>query len=174
MSRVEVRICGLGGQGIVSAGQILGRAAVYDGKNVVQTQSYGAEARGSAAKSEVIISEDKIGFPLVRRCDILVAMSQNTLDANIKDLKEKATLIIDEDLIKKIPENNAKIYKAPITKTAKIQLKSEIYANIVMLGILTNRANVVTKTSMEKAIKKIFKASAAEANLKAYKQGLKL
>ena len=65
MTRLDVRICGLGGQGVVLAGQILGRAAVYDGRNVVQTQSYGAEARGSAAKSEVIIADNKIGFPTV-------------------------------------------------------------------------------------------------------------
>ncbi|MFQ6086958.1 MAG: 2-oxoacid:acceptor oxidoreductase family protein, partial [Candidatus Bathyarchaeia archaeon] len=60
--RTEVRIAGLGGQGVILAGQILGRAAVYDGKYVVQTQSYGAEARGSAAKSEVIISDEPIKF----------------------------------------------------------------------------------------------------------------
>ncbi len=71
-----MRISGLGGQGVVLAGQILGRAAVYDGKNVVQTQSYGAEARGSTAKSEIIISDGKIGFPMVRKCDVLVAMNQ--------------------------------------------------------------------------------------------------
>jgi len=80
MTRIEVRICGLGGQGVVLAGQILGRAAVFDGKNVVQTQSYGSEARGSAAKSEIIISDEKIGYPMVRKCDILVAMSQSALD----------------------------------------------------------------------------------------------
>ncbi|MCK4435688.1 2-oxoacid:acceptor oxidoreductase family protein, partial [Candidatus Bathyarchaeota archaeon] len=62
MTKIEVRICGLGGQGVVLAGRVLGRAAVYDGKKVVQTQSYGAEARGSAAKSEVIIADKKIGF----------------------------------------------------------------------------------------------------------------
>ena len=73
--RIEIRISGLGGQGIVLAGQILGRAAVYEGKNVVQKGDYGAEARGSAAKSEVIIYDDKIGFPAVRKCDILVTMS---------------------------------------------------------------------------------------------------
>jgi len=87
LGRVEVRICGLGGQGVVLAGQILGKAAVYDGWNVVQTQSYGAEARGTTAKSEVIISDGPIGFPMVRKCDILIAMSQEALDKNVKDLK---------------------------------------------------------------------------------------
>jgi len=89
--RVEIRISGLGGQGVVLMGEILGRAAVYDGKHAVQTQSYGAEARGSAARSEVIISDEKIGFPKVRKCDVLVAMSQSALDKHLKDLREGKT-----------------------------------------------------------------------------------
>ncbi|MGD8546126.1 MAG: 2-oxoacid:acceptor oxidoreductase family protein, partial [Candidatus Bathyarchaeota archaeon] len=79
LNRTEIRISGLGGQGVVLAGQILGRAAVLSGKNAVQTQIYGAEARGSAAKSEVIISDGKIGYPYVRKCDILVTMSRIAL-----------------------------------------------------------------------------------------------
>lgn len=84
MVKVEIRISGLGGQGVVLIGQILGKAAVYDGKNAVQTQSYGAEARGTLAKSEIIISEDKIGFPTVRKCDILVAMNREALNKTLK------------------------------------------------------------------------------------------
>ena len=95
MTRIETRISGLGGQGVVLAGQILGRAAVYDGKKVVQTQSYGAEARGSAAKSEVIISDERISFPMVRECDILVVLSQEALNRNIDSLKRGAILLAD-------------------------------------------------------------------------------
>jgi len=94
---LEVRISGLGGQGVVLAGVILGRAVVYDGKYAVQTQSYGAEARGSAAKSELLISDARISFPKVRRCDILVAMSQSALDKHLKDLRATGTLLVDRD-----------------------------------------------------------------------------
>ncbi len=172
MARIEVRISGLGGQGVVLAGQILGRAAVYDGKNVVQTQSYGAEARGSDAKSEVIISNHKIGFPIVRKCDILVAMSQSALDKHVKDLKENATLIVDGDLVKKIPELKAQIHKLPITKTAETRLKSKIYANAVMLGALTRITNIVSKEAMEKAITTSIKADVVKTNLQAFQKGL--
>lgn len=92
MKKIEIRIGGRGGQGVVLAGQILGRAAVYDGKNSVQTQSYGAEARGSATKSEVIIFDSKIHFPFVRKCDLLIAMDQRAVKENIKDLKENGML----------------------------------------------------------------------------------
>ena len=92
-SKTEIRIGGSGGQGVVLAAQILGKAAILDGKNALQTQAYGAEARGSLSKSEVIVSDGKIGFPAVRRPDILIAMNQEALDKLLKDLKDDGTLI---------------------------------------------------------------------------------
>jgi len=172
--RTEIRIAGLGGQGVVLAGQILGKAAVYDGLQAVQTQSYGAEARGSAAKSEVIISDQKIGFPMVRKSDILVAMSQTALDKHLKDLKEDGVLIIDEDMIKETPHLTAQIFKVAATKTAEIELESKMHANMVMLGTLTKITNIVTQKAVEKAIKDSFKAEAAEKNITAFRAGLNL
>ena len=174
MTRTEVRICGLGGQGVVLAGQILGRAAVYDGKNVVQTQSYGAEARGSAAKSEVIISDGKIGYPLVRQCDVLVAMSQDAFDANVKGLKANAVLIVDEDLVKQIPQTGAQIHKLPITHTAKTEMNSEMYANVVMLGAITKTTKIVSEEAMKEAVLASVRKDTADANLKALETGLSL
>ena len=174
MTKVEVRICGLGGQGVVLAGQILGRAGVYDGKNVVQTQSYGAEARGSAAKSEVIVSDGRIGYPLVRKSDILVAMSQDGLDANINDLKEGAVLIVDESLVKQVPDTGFQIHKLPMTQAAKTEMQSEMYANAVMLGVLAKRTNVVSKGALEKAIEASVRTDTYEANLRAFEIGFNL
>jgi 2-oxoglutarate ferredoxin oxidoreductase subunit gamma len=156
------------------AGQILGRAAVYDGKNVVQTQSYGAEARGSAAKSEVIISDERIGYPLVRKCDVLVALTQETLDANVKDLKEDAVVIVDEDLVKKTPETKVKVHKLPITRVAKTELKSEMYANVVMLGVLTKLTKIVSREAMERAVTASVKPDTVRVNLNAFEMGLTL
>jgi len=172
--RIEVRISGLGGQGVVLAGEILGRAAVYEGKHVVQTQSYGAEARGSAAKSEVIISDSKIGFPKVRKCDILVAISQSAIERHLKDLKEKGTLIVDEDMVKRLPETKAKIFRIPATKTAEKLLKSRLYANIVILGALTKITGIVKEKAVEKAITDSLHETAIEANISGFREGLKL
>lgn len=169
--RVEVRICGLGGQGVVLAGEILGRAAVYDGKHAVQTQSYGAEARGSAAKSEVIISDESIGFPMVRKCDILVAMSQIALDKHLKDLKENGFLLVDRDMVQQVPSVKAKVFKIPATKTAETELKSSIYANVVMLGALTTITGIVSKEAVEKAIIDSVSEEAKKDNLNGLKKG---
>jgi 2-oxoglutarate ferredoxin oxidoreductase subunit gamma len=172
---VEVRICGLGGQGVVLAGQLLGKAAVNDGFNAVQTQSYGAEARGSAAKSEVIISDGKIGFPLVRRCDVLVAMSQQALDLYVKDLREDGTLIVDEGLVERLPEGlKAKVFQVAATKTAENVFKSRLYANIVMLGAVTKITGLITGGSMEKAIAEGLPEKVREVNIESFRKGLEL
>jgi len=170
--RIEVRISGLGGQGVVLAGEILGRAAAYEGKNVVQTQSYGAEARGSAAKSEVIISNSKIGFPKVRKCDILVAMSQSAVEKHLKDLKKKGVLVVDEDTVEHIPKTKAKLFRIPATKTAEKLLKSRLYANVVMLGALTKITGIVKEEAVETAITDSVPESAREANITGFREGL--
>lgn len=172
---IEIRICGLGGQGVVLAGQLLGRAAVYDGLNVVQTQSYGAEARGSSAKSEVIISDTKIGFPLVRHCDVLVAMSQQSLDLSLKDLKIDGMLILDEGSVESVPEGlKGKVFHIAATKTAEDLFKSKLYANIIMLGAVAKITKLVTANSMEKAIVEGLPENAREVNVNAFRKGLKL
>ena len=79
MNKVRKEIClsGSGGQGLILAGIILAEAAgIYDGLEVVQTQSYGPEARGGASRSEVIISEEEIDYPKVIKSDILLALTQ--------------------------------------------------------------------------------------------------
>ncbi len=172
--RVEIRIAGIGGQGAVLAGEILGRAAVLNGKYAVQTASYGAEARGGLAKSDVIISDGKVDFPLVRKCDVLVAMAQQALNAHLKDLREGGLLIVDEGLVKEVPKADVKVLKAPATKASKEALGSELYANVVMLGVLTRATGLVSVESVDEAIAKSVPASMKEANVKAFKIGLNL
>jgi len=150
----------------------LGKGAVYSGKNVVQTQSYGAEARGSAAKSDVIISDGKIGFPGVRKCDILVTMSQTALNKNLGDLKEEGILLIDICTVKNIPEIKAKVIRISATETAKEAFGASIYANMIVLGTLTKLINKVNKKAMEKAIRESVPQKTVEANIIAFRKGL--
>jgi 2-oxoglutarate ferredoxin oxidoreductase subunit gamma len=169
--KTEVRIVGLGGQGIVIAGQILGRAAAYDRKNAVQTQSYGAEARGSAAKSEVIISDGKIGFPIVRKCDVLIAMSQETLEKNVKDLEENGTLLVDSSIIRDIPETSARVFKIPATQTSEKDFGEKLYANMIMLGALVKTTSIVSSNALENSIRDTVTKKAVSVNIEAYMKG---
>ena len=173
-NKTEIIIGGSGGQGVVLAAQILGKAAVLEGRNVLQTQAYGAEARGSLAKSEVIISDHKIGFPAVRNCDILVAMSQESLNALLKDLKENGTLIIDSTNVADIPETKARVHKIPITETAKKTFGEALYANMVMLGAFTKITKLVSREAMEKTIRENVSKRTIETNVRAFQKGLEL
>jgi len=174
LKKIDIRISGFGGQGVVLAGQVLGKAAVYDGKNVVQTQSYGAEARGSAAKSEVLISDDRIGFPIVRRCDILVAMSQEAVEKNVKNLKEDCVLLVDNSVVKKVPKIKARIFKVPATEVAAKTLGEKLYANMIMLGALNKITKIVDENSMKKAIKDAVPEKVINVNMQAYEKGKEL
>jgi 2-oxoglutarate ferredoxin oxidoreductase subunit gamma len=169
--KIEIRISGLGGQGLVLAGQVLGKAAIYSGKNAVQTQSYGAEARGSAAKSEVIISDDEIGFPIVRKCDILIAMSREAVEKNVKALKEGGLLFIDSTTVKSVPKIKAKIFKIPATETSEKVFGQKLYGNMIMLGALTKITNIVSEKTLEKAIRGTVPEKAVAINIQAYKKG---
>jgi 2-oxoglutarate ferredoxin oxidoreductase subunit gamma len=159
---------------VVLAAQILGKAAVLDGKNALQSQAYGAEARGSFAKSEIIISDTQIGFPAVRKPDILVAMSQEALDKSLKDLKENGTLIVDSSSVTAIPESKAKVFRFPITETARKTFGEAMYANMVMLGAFIKITGLITVQSMEKTIKENVSAKTVETNINAFRRGLQL
>jgi 2-oxoglutarate ferredoxin oxidoreductase subunit gamma len=173
-NKTEIRFGGSGGQGVVLAAQILGKAAILDGRNALQTQAYGAEARGSMAKSEVIISDSKIGFPAVRKCDVLVAMNQESLNTLIKDMKENGMLIVDSTNVTDIPETKAQVHRIPITETAKKTFGETFYANMIMLGAFTKIANPVSREAMEKTIRENVPKKTIENNIKAFQKGLEL
>jgi 2-oxoglutarate ferredoxin oxidoreductase subunit gamma len=126
------------------------------------------------AKSEVIISDGKIGFPAVRKCDVLVAMNQESLNALLKDLKEDGTLIVDSTNVTTTPETKAKLYRIPITETAKKAFGETIYANMVMLGALTKITGLVSEQAIEKTIRENVSEKTIETNVKAFRKGLKL
>jgi 2-oxoglutarate ferredoxin oxidoreductase subunit gamma len=171
--KTEIIIGGHGGHGVVLAGQILGKAAAFDGKKVLQTQAYGAEARGSLARSEVIISDEKIGFPAVRKCDILVAMNQESLDKYLPHLKENGVLIVDST-VEKVHETKAKMYKVPAVETAKKTFRDSLFANMVILGALVKITKIVSIESMEKSIRESVPEKTMETNVNAFNKGLQL
>ncbi|MEM1538110.1 MAG: 2-oxoacid:acceptor oxidoreductase family protein [Candidatus Nezhaarchaeales archaeon] len=170
-ARIEVRIAGLGGQGVVLAGTILGYAAILSGKRATQIQSYGAEARGTLAWSDVIISDQPITYPLTTSCDYLVAMSQQALDANMGRLKEGGVLLVDEDLVRNVPSGGFKVYKVPATRIAE-ELAGRTAANMVLLGFLARLIEGLRLKAFEDAIAE--EAKDVELNLKAFNVGVSL
>jgi len=166
--RTEIRIAGFGGQGVILAGLLLGKAAISEGKYAVQTQSYGPESRGGAARSEVVISNQEIDYPKVVEADILVALSQTAFDKYSPVVKENCSIIIDSDLVKSL-EN--KVYSVPFTKIADT-LGKKVVANSVMLGYLQASTEVLTVESMESTIRENVPEQTIQLNLKAFNQGI--
>lgn len=151
MERKELRLSGSGGQGLITAGIILAEAALYDGLNAIQSQSYGPEARGGASKSEVIISDREINYPKVNNCDVLLSLTQLSCDKYLSSLKVGGILIIDDSI--DVPlRDDIKIYKVPILETAKNKLNKPMVANIIALGVIYEVTKIVNKESLEKAV----------------------
>ena len=168
----EIRLSGSGGQGLITAGIILARAAaLFDGKNAVQTQSYGPEARGGASKAEVIISDGEINYPKVQSPDVFVALTQESLNKYIKDAKNRMVVIVDSMLVKTLPQGDFRIYSVPVMQTAAGTVGSVMTANIVTLGVLNKIYPLVSGDALIKAITGMFSAKAADLNMKALKEG---
>lgn len=172
MTRYELRFTGSGGQGLITAGIIMAKAAsIYEGKQAVQSQSYGPEARGGASKSEVIISDEPIDYPKVTRCDALLAMTQQACDKYSHDLKDGGLLLVDTDLVTKIPHGNYRTVAIPIINIAKMDIGREIVANIVALGAMVALTGVVSREHAEKAVISSVPEAFVELNRKAFNAG---
>jgi len=173
MSRYELRFSGSGGQGLITAGIIMAKAAsIYEGKQAVQSQSYGPEARGGSSKSEVIISDGPIDYPKATTVDALLAMTQEACDKYTHDLKEGGILLVDSDLVTKLPETgNFRIISFPIINTAKTDVGREIVANIVALGAMVALTGQVSRENAEKAVLSSVPEAFIELNKKAFSIG---
>jgi len=173
--RFEIRLAGSGGQGLVLASVILAEAVVeYEGKNAVQNQSYGPEARGGSSKSEVIISDEEIDYPKAISPDILLAMTQEAHDKYVKDLKKDGILIVDSDLVKEVEDGKYKIYRIPLVGTAAEKIGKAFVANIVALGALIAVKDIVSRESLEKAVLSRVPKGTEDLNRSALNAGFEL
>ncbi len=170
--RYEIRFSGAGGQGLILAGIIMAEAAaIYDGKQALQSQSYGPEARGGASKSEVIISDQPIDYPKATVVDALLALTQEACDKYSGDLKEGGLLLLDSDLVRKVPKGKFNVVKFPIIKTAKNEVGRTIVANIVALGAMVALTGIVSRESAERAVLARVPEAFVDLNRKAFLTG---
>ncbi|WP_022852089.1 2-oxoacid:acceptor oxidoreductase family protein [Limisalsivibrio acetivorans] len=175
MARNEIRLSGSGGQGMITAGIILAMAAsVHEGKQAIQSQSYGPEARGGASKAEVIISDEAIYYPKVMAPDVLVALTQEAAEKYSKDLKEGGILILDELMVKQAPPGNFKVYTMDIIRTAADKVGKAMVANVVTLGALNTLCEFVQPESLEKAVLSRVPKGTEDLNKRALEAGAEL
>ncbi len=166
----QIRFSGVGGQGIVLAGRLLGKAAaLFEDKEAVCTQSYGPEARGGASRSDVVISREPVNYPYVTRADVLVAFFQEAYVRFRPDLRPDGLLIVEEDLVQL--GNDDLALKVPATRMAE-ELGSRLVANVVMLGAVIGRTGIVGREAMERAIRDSVKAQVVDIDLRALDAGI--
>lgn len=169
----DVRFGGVGGQGIVLAGRLLGKAAsLFDGKDAVCTQSYGPEARGGASRADVVISDHRVDYPFVIEADVLAVFFQEAYVKFRPELKRSGLLLADERLVKPAADEEC-LHLVPATSIAE-ELGNKMAANVVMLGYLVGVTDIVSREAIEKSIRTTLKPRILNLNLAALEAGMKL
>jgi 2-oxoglutarate ferredoxin oxidoreductase subunit gamma len=170
--RYEIRLSGSGGQGIILAAIVLAEAvAVYEGREVCQSQAYGPEARGGSSKSEVVISNRPIDYPKATRPHLLLAMNQASYDAYHTDIREEGLIVVDELLVTQL--SPGRVTAIPFTQIARKELGREMVANMVALGAVGYFSNVVSQKNLEAALAARTPKGTGDLNLKALRAGIK-
>ncbi len=168
--RFEMRLSGSGGQGMILASVIMSEAiGASDSRNVVQSQSYGPEARGGASKADVVISENEIYYPKAMQLDLLLAMTQESLDSYYPFLKKGGTLIVDTSLVTDVPTDD--YFGLPFTQLAKEEAGHVMVANVIALSAIAGLTGMVTREKLTAAVLKRAPKRAEDKNLKGIEIG---
>jgi len=167
----QIRLSGSGGQGLVLGGIMLAEAAIMVGKRAVNSQAYGPEARGGAARAEVIIDDQAINHIQVTRPDILVCLTQESADRFAAGLVPDGLLVLDTTLVEKPPSVAGRRVLAPLTEIAMNQLGNALVANTIALGIVARISGLLTQESLNETIRRRVPAKVLDMNLQALMTG---
>ena len=174
MSKMEIRLAGTGGQGLITGTIILAEAGIIEGKYVAQSQSYGPEARGGMCKGEVIISDEKIGFTKVTKPTFVMALSQLSFEKYCYGLDDDCFVLVDETIDVPADYSHKKIMKLPILATAREKVGKMQTVNIVSVGAINRILKICDEESLQKAVLMHIPKGTEELNLKALTEGAAL
>jgi len=173
MAKTEIRIGGLGGQGVILCASIIGKAAsIFEGKHATLIQAFGPEARGSACSAQVSVSDNLIGYPYVTNLDILAVMSQDAFSQFAPTMKPNGILLYEEDLVTlndKLPDS-VRRYSIPATRFAE-ELGRRLVLNIVMVGFFAGVTKLCSFDAFRNAALDSVPKGTEELNLKALQKG---
>ena len=172
----SIRFTGQGGHGLIRASVLLAQAGVYDGLNVLQSQVYGAEARGGATKGETVVRAGPIHYPKLVIPDVLISLTGEGLNKYKDDVSKNGIIVYDSSLIPDEEPSDAGPYSFGIPMWVELirELGRGVAINIVTLGILTGLTEIVTKKSLEQAVVEAFRADFKDSNLRALKMAYEL
>ncbi|MDD2372356.1 MAG: 2-oxoacid:acceptor oxidoreductase family protein [Syntrophomonadaceae bacterium] len=171
-NRHEIVLAGSGGQGLIVCGMMLAEAAILEGKNVVQSQSYGIASRGGLSKAELIVDQEEIMFQQVQKPNIMLILTEEAMKAHAPNAADTDVLVFYDTTLLEAREGPNYI-GFPFTLMGR-ELGHPGTANMVALGVMCQMTGVVTQESLEAVIRQRFHGPAAEMNLKALYHGVKL
>lgn len=177
--RFEIRVAGSGGQGVILAAVIIGTAAALEeeGLSAVQTQAYGPEARGGASKAEVVLSRGDIDYPKATTPDLMCVLTQKACDGYARDMKPGGLMIVDDHMVRDVPDVGAKVVRVPIVRTARDELKRELVTNMVALGTIAvalEQKGLMSRESIKRTILSSVPKGTEELNERAFDRGASL
>lgn len=175
MQKYRFLMSGSGGQGVITMAIILAEAAcLYEGKQAVQSQSYGPEARGGATRSDVIVSDEEIYFPKVLQPNYLTALTNEAMNKYLPLIRPGGMCLYDSDLVQPDLNIDAVRKGLPMHKAIMEELGSPITFNICVLGALATLTGVVSIFSLEKVLEKRFAKAHHDNNRRALNIGVEL
>ena len=169
----DVRFAGLGGQGVVLAGLVLGQAAVVDGLYASGANSYGAQARGSVALAEIRLSDEPIDYPRVEDADLLVALSQDGYETCRDRVTEGGLVLYDSGLVK-TADSGLKQLGFDVAAVARDELHSAQVANVIWVGVVAGATGWLGDDALREAIRLRVPERFLELNLQALDRGLEM
>jgi 2-oxoglutarate ferredoxin oxidoreductase subunit gamma len=169
----EIRFGGSGGQGMMLMGDVMAQAAgVIEGNEILLAKSYGPESRGGACRSELIVDNDSINYPIVRKPNFVLAMTQMACDKYHLDMDKDGVLLVDSDLVKEVPQDIEHVYRIPLTKLAMEVTGKPIAANVVALGAISVLGRCAGSDAVLQAILNQFAPKLHDMNRKAFQAGI--
>jgi len=172
-ARLEVRLAGSGGQGLITGMAILSRALGLAGRRAAQSQSYEPTSRGGFCYSDLVVADDRGDYPLATGLDAIAALSQIGLDRSLPLVKPGALVLIDERLVLESAANGFEIRALPLGARA-VALGSPRIANVVALGALAKLAGLCSEKTLEEAVRSASPPKFLALNLAAAREGLQL
>ena len=171
-----MKIAGYGGQGVITLSKFIATAAlIYEDKEVVQTEAYGAQARGGACWAEVVISDEEIDCPRAIEPDFLVVLSKQAAGMYRNDLKKDGIAFLDPLTVTSFkPKSTQTVYEIPAQKIAKDEFNMPVVANVIYFAAISTLTNLITLDSAKKIIETMIPKKHRDVNLKAFERGLEL
>jgi 2-oxoglutarate ferredoxin oxidoreductase subunit gamma len=175
MERCRLLFSGSGGQGVITSAILLAEAATrYESLNAIQSQSYGAEARGGATRSDVIIWDQPIFFPKVNQPNILICLTQAAFDKYIFSIRPGGTLVTDSRFVRNPGVVDARKVELPFYDTVMEKIGKPVVLNICLLGGIVRLTELVRLDSVKSLIRERFRESFHDINVKALDLGYEL